>query len=514
MFGFEGTSPQDVPWDLAAEAGGVILFRRNIKDARQVRALTDALRSTARDGQSPPLVALDQEGGTVSRLAQIGTTTPSAMALGAVRDPSATESMYRLIGEELDALGFTVDLAPVADVNNNPDNPVIGLRSFGDDPHAVSLNVRAAIRGLRSASLAATAKHFPGHGDTTVDSHFGLPSIEHDLSRMRALELVPFMAAIAENVDAIMTAHSLFPAIETNATPATLSRRILSDLLRDELHFEGVVMTDCMEMQAIEAHHPPEDAAVDAVAAGADLVLFSHTPDKVRRARQALHDAVLTGRLSAERVQRSLDRVADLRMRLARTVAPRRLDVVGSEDHRQAALAVARRAVTLVRDPKRVLPLRLSKAERMLVIEFAGNVASGVEDPDRSRKTVIGPALAQSDARLHEQIRSLDPAGHEYKQLLMASGAAQVVVAVTWRANQHPLQVRALADLAMLGKRVVVVAGREPYDAEVLPPELTVVASYGEDPNAMQAAAEVILGITAPSGKLPVALRSPASAGP
>ena len=340
MFGFQGTAAADVPRDLVAQAGGVVLFRRNIKDAQQVRELTDAIRSLARDGEAPPLIALDQEGGTVSRLAQIGTTTPSAMALGAVRDPAATESMYRLIGDELGTLGFTVDFAPVADINNNPDNPVIGLRSFGDDPHAVGLNVRAAIRGLHAASVAATAKHFPGHGDTTIDSHFDLPSIPHDLAHVRAVELVPFSAAITEGVDAIMTAHALFPAIEEQGKPATLSHRILSELLRDELRYQGVVVTDCMEMKAIEAHHTPEAAAVEAVAAGADLILFSHTPDKVRRARDALRAAVLEGRLSGERVQQSLQRVAKLRRRLAaNNISRPPLDTVGSERHKQAALA-------------------------------------------------------------------------------------------------------------------------------------------------------------------------------
>jgi len=515
MFGFQGTAAADVPRDLVAQAGGVILFRRNIKDAQQVRELTDAIRSLARDSEAPPLIALDQEGGTVSRLAQIGTTTPSAMALGAVRDPAATESMYHLIGDELGTLGFTVDFAPVADINNNPDNPVIGLRSFGDDPHAVGLNVRAAIRGLHAASVAATAKHFPGHGDTTIDSHFDLPSIPRDLAHVRAVELVPFSAAITEGVDVIMTAHALFPAIEERGKAATLSHRILSELLRDELRYQGVVATDCMEMKAIEANHTPEAAAVEAVAAGADLILFSHTPDKVRRARDALRAAVLDGRLSGERVQQSLQRVAKLRRRLAaNNISRPPLDTVGSERHKQAALAVARRAITLVRDPNSLLPLRLSKEERLLVIEFGDEQPSGVEDVDRHRKTVIGPALGASEARLHEQVRSLDPAGHEYKQMLMASGSANAVVAITTRAKQHPLQARAVADLAMLGKRVIAVAGREPYDAEVLPAALTVIASYGEDAGAMQAAADVILGKISPLGKLPVSLRAPLQAAP
>lgn len=503
LFGFEGTTERDIPLDLIARTSGVILFRRNILDVHQVRALTDAIRNLGSAGGAAPLIAIDQEGGSVSRLAQIGTTTPSAMALGAVRDPAAAESMYRLIGHELAALGCSVDLAPVADVNSNPANPVIGLRAFGDDPHAVGLFVRAAIRGLHGAGIAATAKHFPGHGDTTIDSHFGLPSIAHDLERVRSVEFAPFEAAIRENVDLIMTAHVVFPAIDSEK-PATLSRRLLTGLLREELGFDGVVLTDCMEMEAIAAHHTPEDAAVEAVAAGADLVLFSHTPDKARGACEALSQAVASGRLSEEAVGRSLARIDRLRRRSVTT--PPALETVGSAAHQAAALAVARRAVTVIRDSKDVIPLRLGKADRLLVVEFSGAQASGVEDGAGKPHALLAPWLASSGARIHEQIRSLDPSGHEYKQLLMASGTAAAVVTLLSRASQHPLQARAVADLAMLGKRTIAVAGREPYDASVLPPELAVIASFGEDPHAMQAAAEVILGTTLAQGKLPVSV--------
>jgi beta-N-acetylhexosaminidase len=501
LFGFEGTTERDIPLDLVARASGVILFRRNIQDARQLRALTDAIRQLGSFEHGPPLIAIDQEGGSVSRLAQVGTTTPSAMALGAVRDPLAAQSMYRIIGDELSALGCSVDFAPVADLNSNPRNPVIGLRSFGDDPDAVGLYVRAAIRGLHGAGVAATAKHFPGHGDTTVDSHFGLPSIAHDLSRVRSVELAPFAAAIREHVDLIMSAHAVFPAIEPDK-PATLSRDVLTGLLREELGFEGVIVTDCLEMDAIAAQHAPEEAAVAAVAAGADLVLFSHTPDKARAACHALRDAITDGRIPAPAVSRSLARIEQLRRRMA-AGAPA-LENVGSAAHQEAALAVARRAVTVIRDPKEMLPLRLGKAERMLVVEFAGARASGVEDGAATPRASLAPWLRASGARIHEQIRSLDPAGHEYKQLLMASGTAAAVVVLLSRASQHPLQARAVADLAMLGKRMVAIAGREPYDASMLPPELTVIASFGEDPHAMQAAAEVILGRISAQGTLPV----------
>ncbi len=519
MIGFEGTQPSELPAALIARCAGVILFRRNITSAEQLRALVDAIRAIPRDDNLAPLIAIDQEGGTVSRLVGIGTTTPAAMALGAARDPALTESVYRLIGDELAALGVNVDLAPVADLNDNPDNPAIGLRSFGDDPAAVGSQVQAAIRGLGAAGVAATAKHFPGYGGVSVDPHLDLPSIPHDLARLRAVELQPFVAAIAQRVDLIMSAHVLLPAIDAQM-PATLSPGVLTSLLRDELRFDGVICTDCMEMLAIADRFTPAEASVAAVAAGADLLLFSHSPERALAGATALDEAKLSGRLPGEQIQRSLERVDELRARLTRGRKQPKLQTVGNQAHAEAALLAARHAITLVRDPKDLVPLRLSGGDKILVVQFAG-AAQSLGDPSdeataaelESLKpahgryaTFIGRALAQGPARIHEQIRSLEPAGHEYKQLLMAAGTANAVVAVTTQLGRHPLQAQAVADLAMIGKRLIVVAGREPYDARVLPEELTVIASYGEDAYAMQATADVILGAHPARGVLPVKL--------
>ncbi len=521
MVGFDATAPKDLPFDLIADVGGVILFKRNIQSAAQLRDLVQAIRSVPTAKGVPVLVAIDQEGASVSRLSGFATTMPSAMALGAAGDPSLTESMYRLTGDELAALGISVNFAPVADVNNNPRNPVIGLRSFGDDPGAVAMHVQAAVRGLQAAGVAATAKHFPGHGDTTVDSHFDLPRIDHSPDRMQAVELVPFQAAIAQNVELIMTAHVLFPALEQSNIPATLSRAILNDLLRNDLGFKGIICTDCMEMSAIADNFEPDQAAEQALRSGADLVLFSHTPDKVRAVQRALRVAIQQGKLVGDDIAASLQRLGTLRARLAESKSVSvSLDIVGSQEHKAAALAAARRATTVVRDPQQLLPLALAPSENILVVQFAG-ATSPVEDRPQSDATAkvhrdryqteIGRALAQSSARIHEQVKSLDPAGLEYKQLLTAAGSANTVFVVASRAVHHPMQARAIADLAMIGKRVIAIASREPYDADVLPPEVTVIASYGADVDAMQAAAGVILGAYPATGKLPVTLSTPQS---
>lgn len=516
MAGFDGLDTGGLPADFPGVLAGVILFKRNLRDRAQVRALTDMLRDAWARSQAGgssargPLIAVDQEGGTVSRLSGIGTTTPSAMALGATGDPRTTQSMYGIIGRELWALGVNCDFAPVADVNNDPANPVIGIRAFGEHPVRVAEHAAAAVRGLHEAGIAATAKHFPGHGDTTVDSHHALPEIPHDLERLRAIELPPFQAAIAAGVDAIMTAHILFPALAGDGAPATLSRPVLTGLLRDELRFDGVICTDCMEMHAIASGFTPERSAVMAVAAGADLVLFSHQAVKLRAALQGLQQALDAGHLDPARLEDSLRRVERLRARVAR---PRiagngaaELANVGGPDNQAAALAIARRAVTVVRDPQSLLPVRIEPGQRVFVVYFGTDPQTPVEDATQlgKQRTTLGKWLADLGAKVHEQTRTLDPAGHEYKQLLMGSASAELIVAVTARARLHPLQASAVADLMMLGKTVIAIAAREPYDATVLPADVPVIAAFGDDPHALRAAAEVLTGAAVAAGRLPV----------
>ena len=508
--GFDGKTAQSAPLDVLSALAGVILYARNLESAAQAAALTEELQDAATAAGAPPLiVAIDEEGGTVSRLAGFGTTMPAAMCLGATFDPGVTRGVYRAIGEELAAIGVTLDFAPVADTNTNPDNPVIGVRSFGET-NGVAQHVEAAIEGLHDAGVHATAKHFPGHGDATVDSHIGLPVIEHDLARLRDVELVPFRAAIEAGVDAIMTAHVALPLIDPSGTPATLSHAILTTLLRDELGFEGVVFTDCMQMQAIAGSCGPGEAAVAAIAAGADLVAFSSSMGAARAAVAALREAIASGRLDARSVERSLARVDALRT--AAKPRNRALDIaaVGGEEHRGVALAAARKGVTLVRDPAGSLPLDLHAGQRIFLVQFAGAPGTPAESTGK-QSTHFGKLLAAGPARVQEQLRSLDPAGHEYKQLLMAAGTADVLIAVTRRAWAHRLQAQAVEDLALAGKPVVVVAAREPYDANVAPSNAAVIATYGDDDASMEAAADVLLGKRAAEGHLPVSLGAPAS---
>jgi beta-N-acetylhexosaminidase len=306
--GFEGpTVPDWVRRRIADGLGGVVLYGWNVESAEQLRTLTADLCAERAD----LIVAIDEEGGDVTRLeVATGSSYPGNAALGVVDDVELTERVAASLGGELAAVGVTLDFAPVADVNTNPQNPVIGIRSFGSDPDLVARHVAASVRGFQRAGVAACAKHFPGHGDTSVDSHLALPVVDS----LDPVALVPFRAAIDAGVRSIMTAHMVVRSI--GDTPATMSREILGDLLRGELGFEGLVVTDALEMKAISETVGVEEGAVRAIAAGADALCLGHDlfDESVLSVRDALVGAVGSGRLPEERLVEAAERVAALVM--------------------------------------------------------------------------------------------------------------------------------------------------------------------------------------------------------
>ncbi|MGW0332645.1 glycoside hydrolase family 3 protein [Streptomyces sp. NPDC003011] len=310
--GFPGTTaPGWLLRRLGEGLASVGLFGRNIASPDQLSALTAQLRAERDD----VLVAIDEEGGDVTRLeVRTGSGFPGNHALGAVDDVELTQEVARELGRRLAACGVNFNWAPSADVNSNPDNPVIGVRSFGAAPGLVARHTAAYVTGLQSAGVAACTKHFPGHGDTAVDSHHALPRIDADASVLYDRELVPFRAAIAAGTRAVMTAHLLVPALDPDR-PATLSRRILTDLLRGELGYDGLIVTDGMEMQAIAGTYGIERGSVLALAAGADAICVGGglaDDETVRRLRDALVTAVRSGELAEQRLADAAERVRAL----------------------------------------------------------------------------------------------------------------------------------------------------------------------------------------------------------
>ncbi|MEV7807298.1 glycoside hydrolase family 3 protein [Microbispora sp. NPDC088329] len=293
--------------------GGVILFdwAGNVSGASQVAALTTGLReAAARSGEAPLMIGVDQENGLVSRLKPLITKLPGASEIGATGRTANARDVARATGEELRDLGISLDFAPVADVNINPRNPVIGPRAYGSDPGKVAAMVGAAVDGFHAAGVASVAKHFPGHGDTSVDSHTGLPVITHSKTQWRKLDAPPFRAAIEHGVDAIMSAHVVMPKLDPSGDPATLSPRILTGLLREELGFDGVISTDALDMAGVREKYGDAEVAVRAVLAGADMLLM---PPNLRKAYDAVLDAVKSGRITERRIDESVLRILRLK---------------------------------------------------------------------------------------------------------------------------------------------------------------------------------------------------------
>jgi len=473
--GFEGKLPP--PWVcrwLGEGLGGVALFGRNFASPAQVADLTAALRAERPD----VIVAVDEEAGDVTRFETWqGSSRPGNLALGAVDDVALTEAVARDLGHDLAAAGITLDYAPDADVNNNPDNPVIGVRAFGADPDLVARHSAAWITGLQSAGVAACAKHFPGHGDTSVDSHVDVPRIGSSRAELDETELPPFRAAIAAGVQAIMTGHLLVPAIDPDR-PATLSRLVLTDLLRDELGFAGTVITDGIEMRAIRSRYGLEGAAVQALAAGVDAICVGgdHADEATAmRLRDAIVAAVAAGELPEERLAEAAKRVEQL---AAWTAQARAAAVPERPDGTPIGITGARRAVR-VSGAAPALPL--AAAPHVVEFEPPRNFAIGAETPWGVAVPLAALLPGTTAARL--------PAAEAGTDFLTAATGRPLVLVVR---DVHRYEWMARAVKAALAARPDAVVVEMGVPESVL--GATHVATYGATRANGEAAAEVLAG--------------------
>jgi beta-N-acetylhexosaminidase len=504
LLSFGGTSLDAAAAQLLDEAqpGGIALFSRNIVSPTQTASLVRAARGhDVRVGgvRVPMFVAVDQEGGNVVRLKSMATVLPTAMALGATDDEVLARQVGRSLGRDLVAWGFNMNLAPVLDVNSNPKNPVIGTRSFGADPDRVAALGAGYIRGLADEGVVAVAKHFPGHGDTDVDSHYGLPVLQHDRARLGAVELKPFERAFAAGLPAIMTAHIALPQIaEGKDVPATVSHRVLTDIVRDDLRFDGLVITDGLEMKGVVDRYGTGEAAVQAVVAGADMVMVLWSPQAKKAVRHALHAAVDSGRLSTTRLEQAVRRVLAAKARAGlfsrAVVDPARAARTLAKNDRSAARDVAERAITIVRDRADVLPLK--KSARVVVASPLGGFLSELArlpdvrtvplawapTPERTRADAARVAALAKDADVVVVgLQNGDHAGivRAAQQAIRKHGGRASVVAVSFGS---PWLLDAFADV-------------DGY-----------VCAFGWRDDSARAAARVLLGTLPARGHLPVTL--------
>jgi beta-N-acetylhexosaminidase len=480
-------------------------------DALAIAVLLNRLQ---RASSLPLLFTADFEGGA-GYIVEGATRLPRAMALGATRETELATRAGRLAAGEGRALGIHVDFYPVVDVNNNPQNPIINVRSFGEDPEFVGRMATAYLEGIQAGGMLGTAKHFPGHGDTATDTHLDLAVIAHPRSRLDAVELVPFRAVIAAGIDAVMSSHIRLPALDpTEGLPATLSQPILTGLLRRELRFDGLVFTDSMSMHAISRRFPPGKAAAMAIGAGADVVLDPPDPEA---ALAGIREAVERGEIPRDQVDRSVARVLRAKARLglhrARTVDVEAVPAgLGGRARQAVAVEIASKALTLLKDERAQVPLRLPAGARVLLLSTV-DYGSGWREGAPGR--VLIPELKKRFADLTAVEVSDRTTAAEMDLVKAIARRSDAVVAATYvrvsgysgRMGLAPAQAALLEQLAAdTARPFLAVAFGSPYIGELATKLPAVLLTYelGDAPEA--AAARALCGEAAIGGKLPVSL--------
>ncbi|MGM9975273.1 MAG: glycoside hydrolase family 3 N-terminal domain-containing protein [Clostridiaceae bacterium] len=535
--------------------GGVILFAENVKETEQTLRLTYDMQKAAMDnktgnGNIPLFIGIDQEGGTVYRLGD-GTALPGNMALGATGNIEYADETGRVIGSELFALGINVNFAPVFDVNNNPLNPVIGLRSYSSSPDLVATLGVAQMLGMQIHNISAAVKHFPGHGDTSVDSHTALPVVDKSYEELASLELIPFQAAVDNGVDMIMTAHIAYPQIERDTAiakedeaeiyiPATLSDDIIKGIIRDKMNYEGVVVTDALNMDAISENFGEAEAVIMAIEVDADILLMptilrsQEDLEKLDNIISEVKLAVEEGRITLEDIDDSVERILALKERRGilhlsedkRTFEERLTEaqaIVGSTRNRAVGRVVAEGAVTVVKNEEALLPMKPEGEEKILLLTTNNNEALAMK---HGMKRLIGEGKLPSTITYEAYIYNSQTSLEELKSQINSSDYVVVISEIDSASQLHPSHWRTKVPTEVvdygnsLDIPTVIMSVSKPYDAANYSEAKAITVVYGNkgmDPTEglqidksfgpnIPAGIEVIFGGVSPSGKLPVDL--------
>jgi beta-N-acetylhexosaminidase len=500
MLAFSGHHlPDDTRARLAVRRpAGVTLFRfLNVADAHQLRALTDEVQALAPPGR-PFVIAIDHEGGQLIGLGADATPFAGNMALGAAGDAGLARRVAAAIGRELRAVGVNVDYAPVCDLATNPRNPALGIRCFGDDPGAAATLVAATVRGLHDAGVASGLKHFPGGGEASADPHLGLPLIERDRAGFMARELEPFRAGIAAGADLVMTGHPAVPGLNGDASlPGTLSRAVVHDLLRDELQFSGVTISDALDMGAVAGHEGVNGGR--ALAAGQDLLLLPA-------------DATVRDTIAASVAGRHASDAADARidgLRAGLHGAEGDPSIVGCAAHRELAEELARRSVTLLRDRDGLLPVRLPPTATLGVV-----MPRPVDRTPADTSSSVAPGLATAVRRHHGRVmeRIVDPAPGDEEIAAVAAWAesCDLLLIGTIDASFEPAQAALVSALLATRRPAITLALRTPWDLSAYPEAGTHACTYSILPPSLEAVAGALWGTGVFPGRLPVGAAVPA----
>lgn len=497
VFGFHGTQLTEEFKALIRryKIGNVILFLRNVESASQLRQLCSEIQTLIREETGyPAFIIIDQEGGMVSRLPEDAVDVPGAMALAATGDPENARLASKITIRQLRGLGANFNMAPVLDVNSNPANPVIGVRSFGDDPERVAAFGCASIAPYENSGVLCCLKHFPGHGDTAVDSHLGLPRVDKTEEELEQLELIPFRRAIAAGAPAVMMSHVLFPNIADDQLPCTMSRRMVTDLLRNKLGFRGLILTDCMEMLAIQNHYGTPQGVVAAIRAGVDLAEISSRMDLEEASAKAVNEAAARGELNLQEIQESVERILKFKQQLFTTPDAALCNL---QRDRQAAWNMSRQAVSQVGGN----PFRADEAT--FFCGCADYRVSGAANEEGKKATFPEFMAHHFGARC--LVTSKDPTEEEIQEVVRQAAGAEKIVLGTCNGHLFAGQRQLAAALSRLQKPMAVVALRNPYDLSDLPETVWKLCSYDYDAPALAGVAEVLSGGAA-TGVCPVKL--------
>lgn len=494
--GFPGKemSPEFIRLVREYKVGNVILFAHNVESMAQVRDLCEEIQKLVREetGHSA-FITIDQEGGVVTRLPESGCNVPGAMAVAATGDPENAELLAAITARELKGLGVNFNLAPVMDVNNNSLNPVIGIRSYSDKPEVVAEYGAAAVRGYKKENFLSCAKHFPGHGDTAVDSHLGLPVIEKSLEELEELELKPFRAVFENGIQAVMTSHILFPKLEPDNIPCTMSRRIITGILKEKIGFQGLVLSDCMEMDAIRKYYGTAKGVAAAMAAGVDMVLVSHTSELMEEGIQEIYRAVEEGRISLEEMEASAEKIIAYKEKYIENGIFN--EGCGEED-RKKEREIRRKGFVLTQG--RIFPMG-RKTFFTGCPGFRATLASSADD-----RTVNFAEYMAEKFGGKAQLTSKNPDENEISAILSAAEGADSIVVSTYNSYMQPGQMELIR--ALSGKKVplLVAALRNPYDLADLPENAAGIAAWDNTPETLELLEEVFRGQYVPEGKLPL----------
>ncbi|CAG7923259.1 unnamed protein product [Penicillium olsonii] len=512
--GFHGLSPSPEIKTLIHDyhLGGIVLFSRNFESAEQIQTLTHDLQKEAKlaGHQRPLLIGIDQENGFVTRISPpVAAQVPGPMALGATHDPECAYSAGKATGETLSFFGINMNYAPVCDINSEPLNPVIGVRSPGDDPEFVGRFASATARGLREQNIVPSVKHFPGHGDTAVDSHYGLPVIPKTRDQLERCEMIPFRRAVAEGIEAVMTAHISLPCIDLTR-PATLSAKALS-ILRKDMAYDGMVITDCLEMDGIRSTFGTEEGSVLALQAGSDSLMICHTFEVQLASIKRVCEAVKSGEIDQTRMADAYRHVAAVKDKfLTWESALRQSDLTGlsalNTRIAEKTMDIYSRSTTLVRDKNDILPL--SKTS-IIIFLFPGDKtpAGGAVDGEgmgrqgsfNSRKYL--DVLRQHNNSIAEiRYGTAGLTGEQWQVI----DVADVVIFTSLNARESPYQESLGLELAQRVRSLVHIAACNPYDFLDAPSVKTYITTYEPTIESFSVAADIMFGTLIPTGALPV----------